>query len=121
MIYHITNTQGFKSLMLTGSYKPELFSQDGFVHCSFRNQVTQTANRYFVTQDKLILFEINEISLSNYLKIENLEGGKDLFPHIYSSIPVESINQFAFLGKTKNGFELPTTWYSPFEFSNMVK
>jgi len=121
MIYHITNTQGFKSLMLTGSYLPELFSKDGFVHCSFKDQVVQTANHFFATQTNLILYEINEFSLRNLIKIENLEGGKELFPHVYSSIPMESINQIAFLVKTKNGFEFPSTWYSPFDFSNMVK
>jgi len=121
MIFHITNAQGFKSLLLTGNYLPELFSQDGFVHCSFRDQVTQTANRFFSTQDNLLLFEINEISLCNLLKIENLEGGKELFPHVYGSIPLESISQIAIMVKTKNGFEFPSIWYSPVDFSNMVK
>ena len=121
MIYHISDTKGFQRLMATSRYLPEFFAQDGFVHCSFKEQIIRTANRFFTSQDHLLLFEIDETTLINLLGIENLEDGNELFPHIYGSIPIESITKIAFFDKTKNGFEFPSIWYSPLNISNMVK
>ena len=84
MIYHISNIKGFQRLMATGGYLPEFFTQDGFVHCSYKEQIIRTANRFFTSQDHLLLFEIDDTTLINLLRIENLEGGKERLRNLFS-------------------------------------
>ena len=74
-----------------GPYTPAEFERDGFVHCSTQSQVIQVANTLFHGRSDLVLLMIDANAIEAPVRYENLSGGSELFPHVYSSLPRESI------------------------------
>ena len=50
-----------------------------------------TANRIFKGQSDLVLLEIDPTQLQCKVIDENLEGGTELFPHIYGELPLAAV------------------------------
>lgn len=92
-VYHITTRRVYDQSLRTGLYRPENFETDGFIHCSYADQVAPVAHRFYAGEPDLILLEIDIQKLSYPLVDENLEGGSELFPHIYGELPVDEIGR----------------------------
>jgi uncharacterized protein (DUF952 family) len=69
-----------------GEYAPPAFAREGFVHCSFAEQVVATASRYYAGRDDVVLLEIDEATLIAPLVVEPSPSTGELFPHIYGPI-----------------------------------
>lgn len=98
-LYHITTEQQAFDAKQAGSYVPVEFDADGFVHCSYVHQVAPVANRFYADRTNLVLLKIVPSRLDARLVDENLEGGTELFPHVYGPIPwsaVEEVIPFKF-------------------------
>ena len=67
-------------------YAPAAFADEGFVHCSFAEQVVDTAARYYAGRDDVLLLEIDEARLTARLVVEPSPSTGDQFPHIYGPI-----------------------------------
>jgi uncharacterized protein (DUF952 family) len=59
--------------------------QDGYIHLSTAAQAAETARRYFVGQEELVLVRLDVARLGPALKWEPSRGG-DLFPHVYGPL-----------------------------------
>ena len=90
-LYHITSLDEARAAAGSGTYTPEAFGRDGFVHCSYRHQVVATANRIFAGRADLVLLEIDRARLTCPVVEENLEGGAELFPHVYGPLPMAAV------------------------------
>jgi uncharacterized protein (DUF952 family) len=90
-IFHITSNNAWERAAAQGSYRPEAFSIDGFIHCSTRDQVIQVANARFRGQTGLVLLSIDTDKVAAEIVYENLEGGQQLFPHIYGSLNIDAV------------------------------
>jgi len=112
MLYHITAKEVLDKIRTLGYYQPRSFETDGFIHCSTRDQVLQVANRYYSGQEDLVLLEINDSHLYSKVVYENLEGGSELFPHIYGAFPLNAIEKVAFFPTIENEFSFPQQWFS---------
>jgi len=112
MIYHIAGKEILKGIISTGIYSPKGLKNEGFIHCSTKEQVVKVANRFYAIQKDLILLEIEENNLQSNIVYENLEGGRELFPHIYGPIPLDAINGMAVLMQGENGYSFPLKWHS---------
>jgi uncharacterized protein (DUF952 family) len=107
-IYHITSAREAEAAAQAGSYAPEGFAREGFIHCSYRHQVRDVANRRFAGQTGLVLLEIDRTRLSGRVVDENLEGGTELYPHIYCRLPMAAVVAIlAFPCAADGGFDLP--------------
>jgi len=107
-IYHITTIEEAFDAAQTGDYAPSAFGREGFIHCSYGHQVIATANRIFRGQKNLALFEIDPTRLNCELVDENLEGGAELFPHIYGRLPMSAVvRTHAFPWDDNGGFAFP--------------
>jgi uncharacterized protein (DUF952 family) len=62
---------------------------DGFIHFSTLAQVRDTAAKHFAGQEGLLLVAIDVERLPVPVKWEPSRGG-DLFPHLYSPLPVDA-------------------------------
>ena len=91
MIYHITSQILWQQAQLNGYYEPLHFKSEGFIHTSTALQVEATANRIFKDQVDLVLLSIDENILNCEVKYENLDGGKELYPHIYGTLPLNAV------------------------------
>lgn len=107
IVYHITSDSEWQTARSAGTYLPQGYSHDGFIHCSKEVQVVRTANRHYPGQKGLILLKIETDLVPSKVVEENLEGGAELFPHIYGPLPVSAVVASSPLDCTKEGFEFP--------------
>ena len=91
MLFHIATQVDAERGKRTGTYIPDAFGREGFIHCSYAEQVIQVANRLFAGRRDLVLLEIDPQKLSCPVVDENLEGGMELFPHIYGHVPMAAV------------------------------
>jgi uncharacterized protein (DUF952 family) len=107
-IYHITSKQEWQQALSVGQYLPGHYAADGFIHCSKKEQVAAVANRIYTNQTDLILLKIDISRLAIRVKEENLDGGSELFPHIYGPLPVAAVvGSAALIYHPVSGFTFP--------------
>jgi uncharacterized protein (DUF952 family) len=68
-------------------YAPAAFAREGFVHCSYREQVDATLARHYAGRDDLVLLEIDPDLLDVPVLVEPSPSSGERFPHIYGRIP----------------------------------
>jgi uncharacterized protein (DUF952 family) len=108
VLFHIASATDVDVARLTGEYKPTAFAADGFIHCSHLWQVTEVANRLFRGRADLVLLEIDPHELTCRVVEENLEGGSEVFPHIYGAVPLDAVARaHRFPCRDDGGFALP--------------
>jgi uncharacterized protein (DUF952 family) len=73
------------------AYRPAEFDEDGFIHCSTASQVMKVARRRFRGRADLVLLRIDPDLVEPELRLENLEGGDELFPHIYGELDLSAV------------------------------
>ncbi|NET10682.1 MAG: DUF952 domain-containing protein [Symploca sp. SIO2B6] len=91
LLFHITTRHELDQAKSSGYYLPKGFTTEGFIHCSYGHQVLATANRIFQGCSDLVLLEIDPSALADPVVDENLEGGTQLFPHLYGALPLASV------------------------------
>jgi uncharacterized protein (DUF952 family) len=64
--------------------------RDGYIHLSTAKQVRETARRHFAGILDLLLVEVDADRLGQALRWEVSRGG-DLFPHLYSKLPLDAV------------------------------
>src|SRR5215475_596628 len=90
-IYHITSAAAARKAERSGEYVPEAFAVEGFIHCSYAHQVESVMKRIFQGRSDLVVLEIDPARLPCQVVDENLEGGTELFPHIYGRLPMSAV------------------------------
>ncbi len=91
IIFHITRGEAWDKAEAEGVYRSETFPTEGFIHCSTSDQVVQVANIRFRGQRGLVLLGIDTERVSADIRYENLEGGEQMFPHIYGEINIDAV------------------------------
>lgn len=90
-LYHITEVKQWKDAQVYGEYQPKQFINDGFIHCSYKHQLIEVANRFYKRQNNLVILVIDTPKIPSKIITENLEGGTELFPHIYGKLPLDAV------------------------------
>jgi uncharacterized protein (DUF952 family) len=90
-MFHITSREEWDAAVPAGEYLPSAFADEGFIHCSYGRQVEATAARHFAGRTGLVLLEINREALRVRVVDENLNGGGEVYPHIYGPLPVSAV------------------------------
>lgn len=108
-LYHITTESQAAEARQTGVYVPREYDADGFVHCSYAHQVAGVANRFYANRSGLVLLKILPSALNVRVIDENLEGGTELFPHVYGPIPWGAVTEvIPFCTGFDGKFQFPT-------------
>ena len=108
VIYHITTNADWERARATGSYAADSLSTEGFIHCSTAQQVIATANRIFKGRRDLVLLCVDTSRVKPEIRYENLEGGSNLFPHVYGALEVAAIvSMHDFPPQDDGSFTLP--------------
>ena len=98
IIFHIAGQEAWAKRAdqsAVGYYRPEGFAIEGFIHCSTRDQVIKVADIRFRGQTGLVLLCLDTDKVTAEIRYENLEGGPELFPHIYGEINTDAVVQVA--------------------------
>lgn len=75
----------------TSAYRPDRFDEDGFIHCSTASQVMQVARTRFRGRRDIVLLRIDPDEVEREVRLENLEDGHELFPHIYGELDLSAV------------------------------
>ena len=109
IIYHITRKSDWDAALASGSYTADSLATEGFIHCSTAEQVIATANRIFKGKRGLVLLSVDINRVKAEIYYENLEGGTNLFPHIYGALEIAAvIAVHDFPPRDDGSFELPS-------------
>ena len=91
IIYHITRAADWAGARREGLYSADTLASQGFIHCSKLGQIIAVANRYYSGQRGLVLLAILTTRVEAEIRYENLEGGSELFPHIYGPLNLDAV------------------------------
>ena len=90
-ILHLATAAAWEAAQRAGAYAADSLATERFIHCSEPQQVIWVANMRFRTRQDLVLLEIAVARLDVPLVYENLEGGDELFPHVYGSLALTAV------------------------------
>lgn len=108
IIFHIAERETWNESKINRSYHPEMFSVEGFIHCSTAAQLLQVANTRFRGRRDLLLLSIDTDRVDVEIRYENLEGGEQLFPHLYGELAHDAVVHVAeFIPGAEGTFKLP--------------
>jgi uncharacterized protein (DUF952 family) len=91
IIYHIARKTDWNNARSAESYAAHSLASEGYIHCSTRQQVINTANRLFNGRQDLVLLCVNTNTVKAKIRYEYLEGGIELFPHVYGALEIAAI------------------------------
>lgn len=94
-IYHLALREEWRDAFEAGgpyrrSTLGRSLADEGFIHCSFGHQVGAIADLVYRGRD-VVLLTIDRSKLAAEVRVENLEGGASLFPHIYGPLPLDAV------------------------------
>jgi len=85
LIYHVTLPSHWERFKRRPSYQTESLHNEGFIHCSYLNQVEGVLKRYFANATKVLILTIDTEKLLSKLVEEPSTNG-EIFPHIYGRV-----------------------------------
>jgi glutathione S-transferase len=96
VIFHIATTREWAAAQADGSYtrstRGRSLDEVGFIHCSYGNQVAVVAAAiYGDCEEPLVLLHIEPTAVGSEIRVENLDGGDEQFPHIYGPLPTSAV------------------------------
>lgn len=94
-LYHLALAPEWAAALVTGTYERSTIdrslAEEGFIHCSFAEQVQATADRYYRGRDDVVLLTIDAARLDAEVRVEEAPGTGRSFPHVYGPVPVEAV------------------------------
>ncbi len=107
-IYHIVSETAYEEAKVIGYYEPASIGEEGFIHCSYADQVCRIADHHFDGKAGLLLLEIDRTLTDCEVIDEDLYELNELFPHIYGKLPNRAVIAAHKLEQGSDGlFRLP--------------
>lgn len=91
MVYHVLTSEEWERARNNNIYMPPAFEQEGFIHLCEKDQIAGVIERYFPEAGDLVLLCIEPQLLESELRYENLLGGEEQFPHLYSPLNLNAV------------------------------
>jgi len=85
LIYHIVLPETWEKFDGEHEYEAESLASEGFIHCSYRNQLDEVLKRYYKDAKKVLILHINPHLLKSDLVAEP-STNREIYPHIYGKI-----------------------------------
>jgi uncharacterized protein (DUF952 family) len=83
-------------------YRAESLATEGFIHCSFAEQVAAAANRFYAQERELLVLHIDRQRLRSPLR-EEASGTGEIFPHIYGPLNRDAVQRVETLTRDAAG------------------
>jgi uncharacterized protein (DUF952 family) len=91
-LFHLVPADSWAALTLDQpDYQPESLRSEGFVHCSFAEQVLGSAAKHFAGISDLLVVELDPARLGGPVRVEDSYGTGTAFPHVYGPIPLTAV------------------------------
>ncbi len=89
LIYHVVLTEVWAAFD-TDLYKHPSLAAEGFIHCSFADQLDAVIDRYYANEKSVIVLEIDSDRLMSRT-IKEPSTNSEIYPHIYGPINRDAI------------------------------
>jgi glutathione S-transferase len=94
-LFHIALPDDWEAARADGRYtastKGRTLDEEGFIHCSFADQVAATMTRFYADVDAVVLLRIDPHRLTSPVVVEDLVGAGEPFPHVYGPIALDAV------------------------------
>ncbi len=89
-IYHIVLPEVWERFKGRPSYQAVSLETEGFIHCSYENQLEAVIERYYSNTARLLVLKIDTAKLRSKLVEEHSTGGV-AYPHLYGRINMDAV------------------------------
>jgi uncharacterized protein (DUF952 family) len=89
-IYHIVLPEVWENFKDRDFYEAESLDIEGFIHCSFAEQIEGVLERYYQGVERVLILTIDPDKLSSEL-VNEPSTNNEVYPHIYGQINREAI------------------------------
>lgn len=103
MIYHIVQKDKWELFKSKAFYKTNSLTREGYIHCSFENQVLKVANTFHKGQKDLLVLCIDDKKIKNIVRVEDLFNLNENYPHVYDELPKNAIEKVVELKVSDTG------------------
>ncbi|MEO6052345.1 MAG: DUF952 domain-containing protein [Pyrinomonadaceae bacterium] len=93
LIYHIVLPDVWAAFD-TDLYEHASLASEGFIHCSFADQLDAVIGRYYSGEKSVVVLEIESDRLMSRM-IKEPSTNREIYPHIYGPINRDAIGSFA--------------------------
>ncbi|MDQ6814496.1 MAG: DUF952 domain-containing protein [Bacteroidota bacterium] len=97
VIYHLTTVEEWEDAQDLGTYQPQSFQREGFIHCCTGQQLASVQERHFKGQENLVKLVIDPSLLNQKLQYDKDEQLQQEFPHIYGPLNLTAVIEIVFL------------------------
>ena len=89
-IYHIALPEIWEQVRTEPLYRHESLAAEGFIHCSYEDQLDGVIGRYYADAEELVVLTIDTDRLAARLVAEPSTGG-EIYPHIYGPLNMSAV------------------------------
>ena len=93
-LFHLALASDWQAAQTSGTYRISTrgmsLEQVGFIHCSWREQVEATYQRFYADAGEVLLLEIDPAKVDGPLRADAIPTG-ELFPHLYGPLGVAAV------------------------------
>ncbi len=89
-IYHIVLPEIWETVKNEPLYRHDSLASEGFIHCSYEDQLSGVIDRYYADAESLVILTIDPELLATRLVAEPSTGG-EIYPHIYGPLNVSAV------------------------------
>ena len=93
-IFHIASATDWHAAQASSEYRistrGRTLQEEGFIHCSYADQVCRVANAFYRGMDGLVLLVIDRSRVRAEVRDET-SGGDERFPHMYGPLNIDAV------------------------------
>lgn len=89
LIYHIALPEAWAAFD-TELYRHKSLETEGFIHCSFADQLDAVIKRYYSGAERVIVLEIESDALMSRM-LKEPSTNNEIYPHIYGPVNRDAI------------------------------
>ncbi|HQU82019.1 MAG TPA: DUF952 domain-containing protein [Pyrinomonadaceae bacterium] len=90
LIYHIVLPEVWENFKEKEEYEAESLNSEGFIHCSFAEQLDGVLQRYYKDAENVLILTLDTEKLTSKL-INEPSTNNEIYPHIYGKINKSAI------------------------------
>ena len=94
-LFHIAMPDDWDAAQTAGAYdvstRGRTLADEGYIHCSFAEQLAPTASRFYGDVAKVVVLRIDPDRLTSAVVVEDLVGSGEQFPHVYGPINLDAV------------------------------
>src|SRR5579862_8585828 len=112
-IFHIAEAGGWAEAQANGLYGwstvGRTVEDEGFIHCSYRDQIAAVANTFYAGRKDLLLLVIDPARVASDIREEAVDGS-ERFPHIYGPLNLDAVTEVRSFLPREDGRFLAPDW-----------